>query len=123
MSAFELITGWAAIGALREDWERLWRADRDAYFSQSFAWCVTRWEALEAQERCTCICIVGRDEGRVTLIWPLIIRREGVWRIARPLDQVTTEYSSVLTENVNDQERVAEAWCFARANAPCDLFI
>lgn len=123
MNACELITDWASLSALAHDWRRLWRGVGDAYFSQSFEWCATRWKALEAEGACALACVVMRAEDQVTLIWPFVVRREALWRIARPLDQVTTEYGAVLTEKAGAQERIAEAWRFARTKVRCDLFM
>ncbi len=123
MKTCELITDWAALSALEADWRRLWRSRSDAYFSQSFAWCAARWKTLEATGGCELACVVMRAQGQVILIWPFIIRREAIWRIARPLDQATTEYSAVLTEKAGDQAHIAEAWRFLRANARCDLIM
>jgi len=123
MDTCELITDWVALSALRDDWRRLWRRASDPYFSQSFEWCAARWRALDAEGGCELACVVMRTHGQVTLIWPFVVRREAIWRIARPLDQATTEYSAVLTEKAGDQSRVAEAWRFLRANVHCDLFM
>jgi len=123
MDVCELIADWAALSAMRDDWRRLWHIRGDAYFSQSFAWCATRWKTLEADGGCELACVVMRAGGEVTLIWPFVVRREAVWRIARPLEQATTEYGAVLTEKDDEQRRIAEAWRFLRANVRCDLFI
>jgi CelD/BcsL family acetyltransferase involved in cellulose biosynthesis len=123
MGSFELATEWSAVSGLRADWERLWQADPDACVSQSFQWSALRWTLIEREPRSQPCVVVQRDGERVTLLWPFLIQREGVWRIARPLDQVTTEYSALLAEQDGDRARIAEAWRFARANVPCDLFI
>jgi CelD/BcsL family acetyltransferase involved in cellulose biosynthesis len=123
MDAVELLTDWAAIEALKDDWLKLWKSAGDAYFSQSFEWCATRWRMLAAQGDCELACVVMRNEGQVSLIWPLIVRREALWRIARPLEQATTEYGAVLNEEAGAQARIAQAWRFVRANVRCDLFM
>ena len=60
MNACELITDWASLSALADDWRRLWRGVGDAYFSQSFELCATRWKALEAEGACELACVVMR---------------------------------------------------------------
>ncbi len=123
MDDIELLTDWGAIAALKDDWLRLWQSAGDAYFSQSFTWCATRWRMLAAQGGCELACVVMRNAGQVSLIWPLIVRREALWRIARPLEQATTEYGAVLNEAAGAQDRIAQAWRFVRANVRCDLFM
>lgn len=123
MEVCELITDWAKLSALQDEWRRLWRSAGDAYFSQSFEWCAARWQAMQDEGGHNLACVVIRDQDRVKLIWPLVVKREAVWRVARPLDQVTTEYGAVLTEKAGEQARIAEAWRFARTSVRCDLFV
>src|SRR5262249_37190726 len=113
-----------SLSALEAAWRGLWLSCGDAYFSQSFEWCAARWKALEAEGGSELACVVMREHGQVMLIWPFAVRREAIWRIARPLEQATTEYAAVLSEKRADRARlIAEAWRFLRANVHCDLIM
>lgn len=120
---FENITSESAFRTLERDWEDLTERSSQPRFSQAFVWCWTNWDVVERPLGRRLHCLVGRQSGRVVLIWPFVIyRRYGV-SIARPLGGAHTEYTDPLLEvSAEADHRIELAWNFLRQTCPCDYF-
>lgn len=105
----EIIDDWSRLLSLRREWDRLWRAVPNARVGQSFEWAQACWE-LALSPRGAKLCCVAVWEGELLkLLWPLAAARQGAWRVARPLNSQTSEYSSILAEPLLLEKAVALA--------------
>ena len=107
---------------LKDDWNALWEQVPDAYFSQSFDWCRIAWEQIAAPRRRRLHCVVAREHGRVVLIWPFVVWKQGLWSFAYPLGSETTEYTSPLVlDNALSGRRIEEGWDNFRRSSAVDV--
>jgi CelD/BcsL family acetyltransferase involved in cellulose biosynthesis len=119
---FEMVTDPETLRFLRPEWEELHARSTERRFSQSFVWCWTSWEVVEQPRGLGLICLVGRHEGRVVLIWPFVTHREIWWSIARPLGGAYAEYTYPLVEdNLLTDRRVAAALQALRRVSGCAI--
>src|SRR5690242_5067675 len=81
---------------LETDWNALWNEANAPYVSQSFTWCVLSWKEVARKRGRQLFCVVGRNAGKVVLIWPMRISSQYGLRIISPLGPEGSEYSSVL---------------------------
>lgn len=91
---FSVIEDSAAFLELEPDWRELYRRVGTSHYCQDFSWCWRVWECVASRWGRRLRLIVGRQAGRVVLIWPLML--EG--RVLRCLSSDTLEYRDVLVE-------------------------
>jgi CelD/BcsL family acetyltransferase involved in cellulose biosynthesis len=124
MSWIRTITDEAAFGALKPEWDELYRKSIDPYYSQSFEWCWCAWREVGRPRGRKLHCFVGAEDSKVSLIWPLALYRRFLWSFACPLGPETSEYSSILVEDGPEADRrTATAWQQLRHAAPCDVLV
>lgn len=124
MSWIRTITDEAAFVSLKPDWDELYRKSASPYYSQSFEWCWRAWTDVGKPRGRKLHCLVGAENGRVVLIWPLVLYRRLLWSFACPLGPETSEYSGVLVEDsLEADRRTASAWQQLRHTAPCDVLL
>jgi CelD/BcsL family acetyltransferase involved in cellulose biosynthesis len=124
MSLIRTITDEAAFDALKPEWDELYRKSSDPYYSQSFEWCRRAWTEVGRPRGRKLHILVGAEDGRVVLIWPLALYRRFLWSFACPLGPETSEYSSVLVEDSPEADRrTSAAWQQLRHTAPCDVLL
>jgi CelD/BcsL family acetyltransferase involved in cellulose biosynthesis len=117
-----VVTSEQELRALQPEWDALHAGARGAYYSLSFAWCLCGWETVAKPRGRILHCIVGTDEGRIVLVWPLVRQHRATWSIIRPLNGESSEYSDVLVEDTPDADsRVARAWDFVKDSHACDI--
>jgi CelD/BcsL family acetyltransferase involved in cellulose biosynthesis len=51
----------------------------------SFAFCWTAWQQVAKPKGRSLRCIIRRDEGRLAMVWPLVLRRRLMWACLAPL--------------------------------------
>jgi CelD/BcsL family acetyltransferase involved in cellulose biosynthesis len=98
---FEVIRETDGLLALRADWERLWAACAPDLYCQSFAAVSLAWARIHSPTGHRLHVVVGRDQGRVVLIWPMMVRRERsgrIWRLADWLGREPVDYGDILIE-------------------------
>ncbi len=65
--------------------------------------------------------VVGRDAGRVVLIWPLVTHGGRGLRVARALDSETTEYREIVVEDARGSNGwVIQAWDYVTRDCGID---
>lgn len=97
--------------ALENEWRSLFDRVPGAYLAQSFEWCWAAWETVAAPRGRRLFVFVLREEERAVLIWPLVERKFGPWRVLRPLDSEASEYLNLLVEDGPEMtHRIAAAW-------------
>ena len=119
---YEIITDIASLRALEADWQDLAARCPTHRFSESFAWCLATWDAVEAPQGARLHAVVARNAGRLVLVWPSVIHRRFLAREAHLLGTSFAEYPSVLVEDGPDADRrIDAAWRLLRATSRCDI--
>lgn len=121
-----VVTSRLDFDALEADWTALYeRAGKPGNPFQSFAWS-WHWanNFLECPKQ---VCaeselfiLTGRQNGRLTMIWPLVKERTAGLNTLTWLGQPVTQYGDVLVEGHNALDQLRTAWAYLRANAKTD---
>jgi len=119
---FEVIEDWASLRRIEVDWKALWRRARRAFVLQSFeaAQIIHRIPLRDCKARLW--CLVGRTEGVLVFIWPLVIYNNHGWRLAMPLAGHLDCSDPLVLDCANYQDYVQGAWSYALRRCPCDCF-
>lgn len=122
-----MLTTAAQLAALRPEWDALWReSGASATRSSSLvhhSW--ERWHAGAAGSEPR--CVVGREAGRLVLVWPLVAVRRAAWTTVRPLAPGAAEATDVLVAGTTAADagvadaRVAGAWAALLDHGRADL--
>lgn len=99
--------------ALETDWRALESAHATPRnFFQSFAWCSTWAKVYLADDTHTAVkTIVAREEGKVVMIWPLMVVRQGPITILKWLSDPVGQYGDVLIGGTKSHEKwLTLAW-------------
>jgi CelD/BcsL family acetyltransferase involved in cellulose biosynthesis len=112
----ELVTTVMAMRALERDWRALEDAGAESFsFFQGFDWNM-RWveQFVSAGDRI--VIAVGRERGRVVMIWPLMVARLGPIRVLTWLGEPFPQYGGVLLDRTVDRALwLREGWAAIRA--------
>ena len=104
------------VAALASSWRDLETRAGGTHF-QSYAWC-DAWAEANAAAGCRvtpCIVTVWQND-RLVLLWPLVRRRFGPFRVLQTFGEPASQYSDALVERGPEQERwLALAWTHIRA--------
>lgn len=112
--------------ALEAEWNALFeRAGRSIHVFQTFNWCWhwCRHFLPPARERGPRLFIVtARREGRLVLVWPLVLdRAAGILRLTS-LGEPVSQYGDLLVDDIAEREDVLDAaWSHALARSGADL--
>jgi CelD/BcsL family acetyltransferase involved in cellulose biosynthesis len=118
---FEAVTDPATLLALADEWDALCRRAECRYFSDTFVWHWQAWQCVGAPLGRRMFVVVGRDQGRAVLIWPLTLRRDLLWSVAHWLGSETTEYRDVIVEaGAHDRAWLDAALDFLRSRPGID---
>src|SRR5579871_1522817 len=122
MDKLEVIREIDRLVGLKDEWDALCRKQPGYYCSQTFGWALESWRAVaEPQER-QLLCVVGRQEGQLTLIWPFVSLRHYGLTAARPLGPEAAEYTQALLGGHGDPvARLEAAMDAVRRASHCDL--
>jgi CelD/BcsL family acetyltransferase involved in cellulose biosynthesis len=111
--AYEFITTRAAFDALEPEWNALFdRAGRGTQVFQTFNW---NWHwcnhYLDGDSRRSLAVVVGRQGGRMVMVWPLIAMRVGGLLQISWMGEPVTQYGDVLVENSPASlAQLSDAW-------------
>jgi len=110
-SSVEVITDPAALAALRPEWDALQRRARAPRLTQSFEWVWCAWEQIARPSGMSLYCVVVRREGRLAVVWPMVVRRRHLlWRAVAQL-ATDGDYADVLVEEgPGEEDLVRQAW-------------
>lgn len=103
---FEVISDADRFADLEGDWRVLARRAPDGHFFQGFDWLWRTWQCVAAPRERALRLLVGRCNGRVELIWPLMI--DG--RHLRLLSSDQFEYRDVLVGAGDKNGIAARTW-------------
>ncbi|MEM7171030.1 MAG: GNAT family N-acetyltransferase [Pseudomonadota bacterium] len=121
---FDVVTQADEFYALEADWRSLCDRLDQIRFSQTFDWARHSWELVAKQQGYSLSVVIGKADGRIQLIWPLVTKRFLLWRQARWLGPQASEYTDLLVEGGPDRSQaVAAAVDFAKSHLGVDLLL
>jgi CelD/BcsL family acetyltransferase involved in cellulose biosynthesis len=122
---FEVVRDAEALSSLRADWERLWAASAPQFYTQSFPAVWLTWTHCHQPQGHRLHVVVGRLDGRVVLIWPMMVRRERsakIWRLADWLGREPVDFGDILVEPAAvSSEQIRAALRHLVTTAPVDV--
>jgi CelD/BcsL family acetyltransferase involved in cellulose biosynthesis len=95
----EIINETQALRALEPEWNDLCTRVPDHRYNQTFSWLWRGWECVLSKKNYDLHVIVGRTDGRVVLIWPVVVHRYLAWRMLGWLGADSTECPDLLVES------------------------
>jgi CelD/BcsL family acetyltransferase involved in cellulose biosynthesis len=118
---YEIVTDEETLQKLKEEWDDLFKRV-NGYHYQSFEFCWIAWREVAKPRKRLLRCIVRRREGKLALIWPLVIHSRFLWTSLYPLAPEAADYSGILVDNgVPETEWVEGAWRIATRRCGADF--
>ena len=123
VNSTQIVVSASEIAALRPQWDALWHRVGGSYIQASTS-CLAAWKCmLEPQGACLMIAARFEDDELVAL-WPITVRRRGLWRVLNQAGPMAAEFSNVLVElGPLAEARVAELWQAIGRSSLADLAI
>lgn len=120
-SQYEIITGEDALAGLQPEWDALWTRARGRHYL-SFAFCWIAWEQVAKPKGRSLRCIIRRDNGRLAMVWPLVLRHRFMWTCLAPLSPEAADYSDILMEaRAGTTPWIEGAWRIATEQCGADF--
>lgn len=108
--------------SLRPEWDALCLRAGPHYVARTFLWNLICWETVAAPRGRELICLIGRSDGRIVMIWPFSCYHEKGVRIVRPLSAESSEYNTVLIEaGQNEELLISQAIALLRSKRMSDV--
>lgn len=124
MFDLELVSSPERFKALKPDWDALWQRCPDSSIFQSFDCCLKIWESIAEPSGRKLLCLVGRQNGQLVAVWPLVIYRKLAWSFIRPLEANDAEFSDILIDDtVNRRDWISAAWQVLKAKSGSDVMV
>lgn len=119
---FEIVERPERLAALEPEWRALYARLPSPSYALSFDWIWTGWECIARPRGRRLFIVVGRQDGRPVLIWPLVVHRRGPVHQAQWLGSETSEYRDVLVEpGPAAAAWLDAAWALVRAQSGADI--
>lgn len=111
--AFDLVRDRAGFDALEAEWNALFdRAARDIHVFQTYNW-LWHWTRnfldTSPAARDSLAILVGRENGRAVLIWPLLLEQRALVRRLSFMGEPASQYGDVLIEPREDTAAILDA--------------
>lgn len=114
---WDSISDWSVLARIAPQWDELWERAQGAYLIESFGWARLSWELPPDTAARRLFCVTAHQDGVLKAICPFVIER-GKWRVARPIETLWGDYSTVLAET---PELVEATWRYIQRHCPADL--
>jgi CelD/BcsL family acetyltransferase involved in cellulose biosynthesis len=119
--AFEIIRDIDSFLALQSEWDDLWHRARGEYY-QTFAFCYSSLKAEGIGAGRKLHCVVGRRDGRLVALWPLVTFWNICWKTATPLGPQNRPPSDILAAPEHDREQIVKfIWRAALRSTRADV--
>ena len=120
--AFSVLRTVEEVAAIETEWRDLCGRVPTHKYSQEPDWCRRIWSHTGTAGGRHLHVVVGRVDGRLVLIWPLVVHRRPFLRIAQGIAGDQTDYDDVLVDESSEASRwLANAWRFVAATVPADV--
>ncbi len=125
---FAVVGERSAFDALEPEWNDLFRrAGRDTQLFQTFNWnwhWANHYLGSAAGARATLAVVTVRREGRLAMLWPLVIERGAGLRVLRWMGAPVSQYGDVLAEAGPDTlPLMRQAWTFITTKIEVDAVL
>lgn len=111
-----------ALSGIETEWRDLCQRAPAHGFFQTFAWVWPWWKHLGEPCGYGLRIVTVRMDGRLVLVWPLVVRRQGLWRVGVWLGAGSGQYGDVVIEEGSDQGAWLEAaWDCIRTECGIDV--
>lgn len=113
---FQLVTDLQGVRELERDWgdlERRMGSRSNPFLSYgwNWHWCEHFLSPRDSRSSLTPCILVGKDAGRVNMIWPLVLEQKFGMRILKFMGAPVSQYGDILAEDAPDLEtRLGSAW-------------
>jgi CelD/BcsL family acetyltransferase involved in cellulose biosynthesis len=109
--------------ALKPEWNELWSRAEGRYH-QAFAACWLCWTKVAQPRGRKLCCITVRQQGRLVMVWPLVVYRKLCWTVVRPLASESTDYTNILVQDGPTARKAIErAWCAVQKRCGADIIL
>lgn len=120
---FQILREPRQLEALCDEWQELYERVSTATVFQGFHWNWLGWKHVGAVRGRRLFVLTGRQDGRIVLIWPLVVYRRELVRQVRWLGSETAEYPDVLLEpGPYAAGWLAAAWDIVKQQVGADIF-
>ena len=126
-ACISVVTERAQFEALEQEWNDLFeRAGKDHQLFQTFNW---NWHWVRhylsntgRSPRRTLAVVVARRDGRLVLVWPLVLERIAGLRVLQWMGDPVSQYGDVLVERLPDNtELLRQSWTFITNEIGADV--
>ncbi len=125
---FELVTNLEGLQELEEDWNDLLGRMEGAgnpflSFNWHWHWCEHYLAGGEGENTAALNIVVVRENGRVTMIWPFVLRREMGLHVLRFMGEPVSQFSDILAESTVDLSQRRACWEYLCDTAKPDALV
>jgi CelD/BcsL family acetyltransferase involved in cellulose biosynthesis len=118
---FQVIEDVSEFLKLEDEWNSLWTECAGQSY-ESFFFCHQCLLTNSSAQSGQLWCLTGRKNGKLTLVWPLVISRQGPLKILRPLSSGAADYTTLLVDKVdNVAEVISAAWKIVKSRSGVDI--
>jgi CelD/BcsL family acetyltransferase involved in cellulose biosynthesis len=122
-SCLDIIGDPVEFRALQPEWNELWSRAEGRY-SQAFAVCWLCWTRVAQPRGRKLCCITFREQGRLVMVWPLVVYRKLCWTVVRPLASESTDYTNILVQDGPTAPKAIErAWGAVQKRCGADIIL
>lgn len=118
---YEIIDTLSGLNKIEKEWNELWDDSTESLVTYSYQ--VTK--ALIAyplrKKREKFWCIIGRRHGKLVLVWPFVIYRHFLWRMASAIADTIDHSDPLMDESLDKPRCISDAIRTILASCPCDL--
>lgn len=109
--------------ALEPEWNELW-SRAEGRHHQAFAVCWLCWTKVAQPRGRKLCCITLREQGRLVMVWPLVVYRKLWWTVVRPLASESTDYTNILVQDgPTALKAVPRAWDVVQKRCGADIIL
>lgn len=109
--------------ALKPEWNELWSRAEGRYH-QAFTACWLCWTKVAQPRGRKLCCITLRQQGRLVMVWPLVVYRKLCWTVVRPIASESTDYTNILVQDGPTARKAIErAWCAVQKRCGADIIL
>ena len=112
-----------AVAGIRPQWDALWERAGGSY-AQAPTACLAAWRRVLQPLGGRLAVAASFDGDELVALWPLHVRRRGLWRVLSQVGPMAAEFSNVLVEpGALARARVAALWSAVGRSSTADLAI
>ncbi len=116
-----IVTDASQMAELESEWNELWLKAKGSFY-QSYSTAYHSWNEIARPAGRSLFCVVIRDNGKLTLVFPLLKYRKGPLWMLRPLGPNAAEVTDILVDPDSDfRGNVGLAWQTIARDSKADI--